>query len=177
MENARAIKISSQKTRHWSLYPIVYEKKSAPVAMMSSTTTTVCPGWMAPACISNSSCADKKKEKKNQPPRKSSLPQRKQTNERECTRTVPYSFSYEAHTRSPGSFPRLRTGTKAAPSLSAITGPNRKPRASSPTITSIFLLGEVGVVVDTMRWVRWVITTSKVNGLRKSGKMSQKDTP
>jgi hypothetical protein len=92
-------------------------------------------------------------------------------------RTVPYSFSYVAQTHSPGSFPRLRTGTKAAPSLSAITGPNRKPRASSPTITSIFLLGEVGIVADTRRWVRWVITTSKVKGLRKRGKMSQKATP
>lgn len=64
-------------------------------------------------------------------------------------RTFPYSFSYVACTHSPGSFPGLRTGTKAAPSLRAITGPMRKPRASSAMTTSIFLLGEVGMVSDT----------------------------
>ena len=140
--------------------------------MTSSTTTTVCPGTMASACISSSSCkwGRDPSQTKDQRPRKVKPLQ-------QHVRTVPYSFSYVAHTRSPGSFPRLRTGTKAAPSLSAITGPNRKPRASSPTITSIFLLGEVGIVSEPRRWVRWVIRTSKVNGLRKRGKMSQKDTP
>lgn len=62
--------------------------------------------------------------------------------------TVPYSFSYEAETHSPGSLPCLRTGTKAAPSLSAIIGPRRKPRASRPTTTSIFLLGAAAMVCE-----------------------------
>ena len=139
--------------------------------MTSSIITTVCPGEIASACISNSSCLPK-----DQPQRKSSL-LRSTATKKKPLRTVPYSFSNEAQTHSPGSFPRLRTGTKAAPSLSAITGPKRKPRASSPTITSIFLLGEFPIVSDTRRWVRWVIRPSKTNGSRKSGKISQNATP
>jgi hypothetical protein len=102
---------------------------------------------------------------------------KKRKKERNVARTVPYSFSYVVRTHSPGSFPRLRTGTKAAPSLEAITGPMRKPRASSPTITSTFLLGEIGMVWDIRRWIRCVIRASKASGLRKSGKISQKATP
>jgi hypothetical protein len=39
------------------------------------------------------------------------------------------------------------------------------------------LLGELAIVSDTRRWVRWVIRPSKINGSRKSGKMSQNATP
>ena len=150
--------------------------------MTSSTITTVCPGEIASFCISNSSCYRYNKEKINHKASQSAQRSQKKTvmhktKVEEMPRTVPYSFSNVAHTHSPGSFPRLRTGTKAAPSLSAMTGPNRKPRASSATITSIFLLGEFAIVSDTRQWVRWVIRPSKINGSRKSGKMSQNDTP
>jgi len=52
--------------------------------------------------------------------------------------TSPYSFSYVAEIVFPGSLPGLRTGTNLAPSRSAITGANRNPRDSRPTIASIF---------------------------------------
>jgi hypothetical protein len=55
--------------------------------------------------------------------------------------TDPYSFSYVTLAVSPGSLPFFLTGTKAAPNLRAMIGPSRKPRASRPTITSIFLVG------------------------------------
>jgi hypothetical protein len=142
--------------------------------MTSSMITTVCPGEIASACISNSSCFTRSATTQFKP---FTAARRNNQKKSEYARTVPYSFSNVAHTHFPGSFPRLRTGTKAAPSLSAITGPNRKPRASSPTITSIFLLGEFAIVSDTRRWVRWVIRPSKINGSRKSGKMSQNATP
>ena len=112
-------------------------KEAQPVAMISSTTTTVCPAAIASACISNSSCAIRIQ------PRVSHTQSAKSS--QSAGRTIPYSFSNAACTHAPGSLPTLRTGTKAAPSLRAITGPRRNPRASSPTITSIFLLGEVGI--------------------------------
>jgi hypothetical protein len=64
------------------------------------------------------------------------------------TLTVPYSFSYDAATQLPGSLPCFLTGTNAAPSLNAIIGPRRNPRASRPTTASIFPDGELAIVCD-----------------------------
>lgn len=64
--------------------------------------------------------------------------------------TTPYSFAYEALTQAPGSFPCFLTGTKAAPSRRAIIGPRRNPRASRPTTTSIFLVGDLAMVCDVI---------------------------
>lgn len=51
-------------------------------------------------------------------------------------KSSPYSFLKPAVSVGPGSFPSFRTGTKAAPSRRAKVGPNRRPLASNPTITS-----------------------------------------
>jgi hypothetical protein len=91
--------------------------------------------------------------------------------------TTPYSFAYSAETHFPGSFPRLRTGTNAAPSRRAIEGPNRKPLASNPTTTSIFLDCVFGSVWDVRWWIKWVMSVSKAIGSLKRGKMSTKLIP
>jgi hypothetical protein len=92
-------------------------------------------------------------------------------------RTDPYSFSKVAVTVVPGSLPGLRTGAKAAPNLSAIIGPNRNPRASSPTTTSIFPEGDFEIVSEVKWWTKFVINVSKARGFRRMGKMSKKTIP
>lgn len=52
--------------------------------------------------------------------------------------SLPYSKTYSYEWHLPGSLPFFRIGTNGSPSSAAIANPNRKPRASSPTITSIF---------------------------------------
>ncbi len=47
--------------------------------------------------------------------------------------SVPYSSAYSSVTRSHGSLPGFRTGTKPAPSAVATAPPRMKPRASMPT--------------------------------------------
>lgn len=90
---------------------------------------------------------------------------------------MPYSFSYDAETHFPGSFPCFLTGTNAAPNLSAMIGPKRNPLASRPTTTSIFFEEEFGIVCDVKRCTRCVISVSKTTGLRKIGKMSRNTIP
>lgn len=91
--------------------------------------------------------------------------------------SMPYSFSYEALSHGPGSFPCFRTATKAAPNLKAIIGPRRNPRASKPTTTSIFFDGRFRTVWDVMWWRRFVIRVSKATGSRRMGKISRKFIP
>lgn len=52
--------------------------------------------------------------------------------------SVPYSSEYSNEWHLPGSLPFLRIGTNGSPRSAAIENPNRNPRASKPTITSIF---------------------------------------
>ena len=93
------------------------------------------------------------------------------------SRTTPYSFSYVARTVSPGSLPFLRTGTNAAPSLIAMMGPRRKPRASRPTTTSIFFVGDWPMVCDVNRCTKFVMRVSNPTGSRRRGKISRKTIP
>ena len=48
--------------------------------------------------------------------------------------TVPYSLTYATLWQGGGSFPALRTGTNAAPSLFATHGPSKNPRESRPNV-------------------------------------------
>ena len=77
----------------------------------------------------------------------------------------------------PGSFPALRTGTKAAPSLNAIIGPSKNPRASRPTTTSILFVPAMPMVCDVIWWTKWVMSASKARGSRRMGNMSRKTIP
>lgn len=90
---------------------------------------------------------------------------------------MPYSFSYSTLTHSPGSFPFFLTGTNAAPNLIANGGPNKNPRASSPTTTSIFVIPFLGSVTVVMWCIRCVNSVSVAKGERRIGKMSRNVMP
>lgn len=115
--------------------------------------------------------------------------------------TSPYSFSYTACTQDPGSLPRFRTGTNAAPRRKARGGPRRNPRASRPTTASIFgrawiadVLasspvpdplevdatddsGSEGITVVVIRCIKCVRRVSKATGSRRIGRKSRKVMP
>ena len=85
----------------------------------------------------------------------------------------PYSFSYVRRVTAPGSFPALRTGTNAAPNFNARSGPNRNPRASRPTTTSIRFPEQFCFSRSNMMSMRlWNAFAS-----RRTGNMSRNRTP
>lgn len=87
-------------------------------------------------------------------------------------KSAPYSFMYSAVSQGPGSLPLLRTGTNAAPRRSASVGPNRKPRASRPTMTSGFSV-KVCVMCSSRAWM----SASNRLGSAKMGRMSSNRMP
>lgn len=91
--------------------------------------------------------------------------------------TAPYSFSYVTVVHLPGSFPFFLTGTNAAPSRNAITGPRRNPLASKPTIVSIFFDSSFGIVSDVMWCTICVISVSNAMGFRSMGNRSRNVIP
>ena len=68
-------------------------------------------------------------------------------------------------------------GTKAAPRRIATIGPNKKPRASRPTTTSIFFDSLRAIVVEVRWWIRLVMRVSNATGFLKIGKISRKTIP
>lgn len=139
-----------------------------PVAIRSSTTRTLLPGVMAPSCISNESYTHIHQLFSNFPAPSLAAA---------LLLTDPYSFSYTTVVHFPGSFPFFLTGTNAAPSLRAITGPSRNPLASSPTTASIFLDESEGIVWDVRWWIMCVMSVSNAMGSRRMGKRSRKVIP